>query len=77
MNLMRWPLVLAMIFGVAQSSTAQQVFQPDTARTVSVSGRGSVTAVPDTASADVGVSVVDTDARKGKAAVDASMARIL
>jgi uncharacterized protein len=77
MNLMRWPLLLAMIFGVARSSTAQQVFQPDTARTVSVTGRGSVTAVPDTASADVGVSVVDTDARKGKAAVDASVARIL
>jgi uncharacterized protein YggE len=77
MNLMRWPLVLAMIFGVARWSTAQQVFKPDTTRTVSVTGRGSVTAVPDTASADVGVSVVDSDARKGKASVDASVARIL
>jgi uncharacterized protein len=77
MNLMRWPLLLAMIFGVARSSTAQQVFKPDTTRTVSVTGRGSVTAVPDTASADVGVSVVDQDARKGKSTVDASVARIL
>jgi len=77
MNLMRWPLVLAMIFGVARWSTAQQVFKPDTTRTVSVTGRGSVTAVPDTASADVGVSVVGPDARKAKAAVDSSVARIL
>jgi uncharacterized protein len=77
MNLMRWPLVLAMIFGVTRSSAAQQMFKPDTARTVSVTGHGSVTAVPDTASADVGVSVVDPDARKAKAAVDAGVARIL
>ena len=77
MNLMRWPLVLAMIFGVTRPSLAQQMFKPDTTRTVSVTGRGSVTAVPDTASADVGVSVVGPDARKAKAAVDSSVARIL
>ena len=77
MNLMRWPLVLAMIFGVTRPSVAQQVWKPDTTRTVSVTGRGSVTAVPDTASADVGVSVVGPDARKAKAAVDSSVARIL
>jgi uncharacterized protein len=36
-----------------------------------------VTVVPDTASAEVGVSVVDPDARKAKAAVDASVSKIL
>jgi uncharacterized protein YggE len=77
MNLTPWPLVLAMIFGVARASTAQPAFPPDTTRTVSVTGRGSVTAVPDTASADVGVSVVDPDARKAKAAVDATVAKIV
>jgi len=66
-----------MIFGVTRPSVAQQMFKPDTTRTVSVTGRGSVTAVPDTASADVGVSVVGPDARKAKAAVDSSVARIL
>ena len=77
MNLMRWPLVLVMIFGVTRPSVAQQMFRPDTTRTVSVTGRGSVTAAPDTASADVGVSIVDPDARKAKVAVDSSVARIL
>src|SRR5215467_6585653 len=77
MNLMRWSLVLGMIFGVTRPSVAQQMFKADTTRTISVTGRGSVTAVPDMASADVGVSVVDPDARKGKVAVDSSVARIL
>jgi uncharacterized protein len=78
MNLMRWPLVLAIVFfSAARPSSAQQVFKPDSTRTISVTGHGSVTAVPDMATADVGVSVVDSDARKAKAAVDASVARIL
>src|SRR5262249_23745275 len=77
MNLMRWPLVLAIVFCAARSSSAQQLFKPDNARSISVTGHGSVTAVPDMATADVGVSVVDSDARKAKASVDAGVTRIL
>jgi len=67
-----------MILSAAPVSIAQTtILTPDTSKTVSVTGHGSVSTVPDTASADVGVSVVDSDARKAKAAVDATVAKIL
>jgi len=67
-----------MILSAAPVSIAQTtILTPDTSKTVSVTGHGSVSTVPDTASADVGVSIVDSDARKAKAAVDATVAKIL
>lgn len=77
MKIIPWPVLLAIVIGVARPSAAQPVFATDTSRTVSVTGHGSVTAVPDMATADVGVSVVDLDAKKAKAAVDATIAKIV
>ena len=69
--------VAMVLNALCDSAIAQVTILPDATRTVSVTGRGSVTAAPDTASAEVGVSVVDPDARRAKAAVDASVAKIV
>src|SRR5882672_1264510 len=74
----RYLVIGSVMLGAAQSpAVAQITIVPDTTRSVSVTGRGSVTTVPDTASAEVGVSVVDPDAKKAKAAVDASVTKIV
>lgn len=60
-----------------ESAAAQINIVPDTRRTVSVTGKGEVVASPDTATAEVGVSVVDPDAKKAKTAVDGIIAKIV
>lgn len=69
--------VAAILTVFSNSVAAQFSLLPDPSRAISVTGRGSVAVVPDTASAEVGVSVVDPDPRKAKAAVDASVAKII
>jgi uncharacterized protein len=78
MNLRHSPIALLMILCASPVAMAQTtIFTPDTSRVVSVTGHGSVATLPDTASAEVGVSVIDPDARKAKAAVDATVAKIV
>jgi uncharacterized protein len=80
MSVMRSSVAVALGLLAAPFAAAgqQQInFVPDTSRIVSVTGRGSVTVDPDVASAEVGVSAVDADARKAKAAVDASVSKIV
>lgn len=70
-------MMTALLSTAWSAGAAQITIVPDATRSVSVTGRGSVSTVPDMASAEVGVSVVDPDAKKAKAAVDASVARIV
>lgn len=80
MSVTRSLVVVALILfaGPFTAAAQQQInFVPDTSRVVTVTGRGLVTVDPDRASANVGVSMVDPDARKAKAAVDASVSKIV
>jgi uncharacterized protein len=63
--------------GAASPAAAQVTIVPDTTRAIHVTGSGAVTALPDTATVQVGVAALDSDARKAKATVDAAIGRIL
>ena len=74
-------LVLGVATGCLQAAPAWTQSQinivPDPARTISVTGRGSVSVVPDTATTTLGVAVRDLDLAKAKSGVDGVLQKLL
>lgn len=62
---------------VAAVADAQITIVPDTSRSIHVTGRGSVTVVPDAATVDLGVFAIDNDPKRAKAVVDTAIGRIV
>jgi uncharacterized protein YggE len=62
---------------VSSGASAQVTVVPDTSRVIHVTGRSTVSAKPDTATVGLGVFAVDPVAKKAKATVDQTIARIV
>jgi uncharacterized protein len=77
---MRHEIMGSVILGAALASTtanAQITIVPDTSRVIHVAGRSTVSATPDTATVELGVFAIDPIAKKAKAVVDQTVARVV
>jgi uncharacterized protein YggE len=77
---MRHEIIGIVIMGVvlvSNGANAQITIIPDTSRVIHVTGRSTVSANPDTATVELGVFAVDPVAKKAKAVVDQTIAKIV